>query len=95
MLTALNLTEAGGIRGTVFYVLPVAIVAWSSLGLRFVFAGISVLAVWIGGRDVARGAPRSAVSRDMWDLLKLSVIELGAHQVIERMPRRDKSQRFG
>ena len=78
-LTALNLVVGGGIRGTLFYAVPVAMTAWYNLRMGFVFAAFGALSAWAGGAIPHPQAVDPLWMEGMWAFLKLSSIALGAH----------------
>jgi hypothetical protein len=78
-LTALNLADGGHLRGTVLYAVPVAITAWQSWRLGFLFAAVGMLSALAGGAIPQPQAVEPLWAEGMWAFSKLSAVALIMH----------------
>ena len=49
ILTALNLSSGGSLRGTGLYAVPMVLAAWCGVRLGFVFTAVGAKSAWAGG----------------------------------------------
>lgn len=73
VLTILNVQTGGLFRATFIFAIPVAIVAWRSWRLGFVFAALSVMAAKFGGAMPEPGSTSPLWLDGMLAFIKLSI----------------------
>lgn len=81
LVTTADLALDGQLRSTIFYAIPVALVAWGSVIGGFVFAAISSICAWIGGSIPSPNFHGELWIEGLWAFSKLSAIALGANWV--------------
>ena len=87
-LTLLNISAGGGLRGTIFYAVPVVFAAWHDLRLGFVFAAVGALSAWAGGSIPQPGIEEPVWIEGSWAFLKLSAVAIGTRMALRQLGRR-------
>jgi hypothetical protein len=74
VLTLLNLSSGGQLRGTILYAVPVAFAAWHDLRLGFGFGAVGALSAWAGGSIPQPGLLEPVWIEGLFAFLKLSAV---------------------
>lgn len=80
----MNLACHGTLRSTILYAVPVAIAAWHSTRLGFVFSGLGALCAWVGGAIPSSSVVEPIWVEGLWAFFKLSVVAMGANFVARK-----------
>jgi hypothetical protein len=88
VLTILNVSAGGSLRGTIFYAVPVVFAAWHDLRLGFVFAAVGALSAWAGGSIPHPGIDEPVWIEGSWAFLKLSAVAIGTRIALRQLDRR-------
>jgi hypothetical protein len=88
VLTLLNISSGGHLRGTILYAVPVAFVAWHELRLGFVFGAVGALSAWVGGSIPQPGLLEPVWIEGLFAFLKLSVVAVGTRIALHQLAKR-------
>lgn len=88
VLTLLNIMAGGSLRGTIYYVVPVAFAAWYDLRLGFAFAAVGALSAWVGGSIPQPGLDEPGWVEGSWAFLKLSAAAVGTRLALRHLGKR-------
>lgn len=73
VLTVANAVLGGALRSSLLYIIPVAAVAYDSLSLAIICAGLACLSAWLGGAIPSSNSVAPVWIEGLWAFAKLSV----------------------
>ena len=77
VLTMLNQSAGGSLRGTIFYAVPIVFAAWHDVRLGFLFAAVGALSAWAGGSIPQPGVDEPVWVEGLYAFLTLSAAAAG------------------
>lgn len=80
-LTFANRSLDGCLRSSLLYIVPVAAVAYDSMNMAIVFAGLTSLSAWVGGAIPSAHSLDPTWMEGLWAFSKLSVGAVAARGV--------------
>lgn len=73
VLTVIDVVLGGALRSSLLYIIPVAVVAYDSLNLAIICAGLACLSAWLGGAIPSSNSVAPVWIEGLWAFAKLSV----------------------